>query len=183
MKRSVSRIILIAIILFLSKSVVWAQVTVESYKADKFIPPSPNAASLGNFGNYAQGTYNGIPSITVPLYSTKVAGQSLDFTISYDASGVKPLQDASAAGLGWALAYGGGVITRQVRGLDDFKPSVGYLGSEALPDGFTWSGKYRTSITSANNLGWYFDNIRVNYYDAEPDIFTFSMGLTVAGLF
>ncbi len=176
MSRSVVRIILVAFVLFISRSVLWAQTNVEQYKSDKIIPPSPNAASLGNYGNYAQGTYNGIPSIMVPLYSTKAAGLSLDFTLSYDASGIKPLQDASAVGLGWALSYGGGVITRQVRGIDDFKPTVGYLGSGALPDATIWGGKYRQDITSANNLGWYFDNIRINYYDAEPDIFTFSMG-------
>ena len=176
MSRSVVCILLIAFISFFSASVIRAQSTAEQYKPDKFIPPSPNAASLGSFGNYAQGTYNGIPSITVPFYSTKIAGLSFDFTLSYDASGNKPIQDASAAGLGWALSYGGGVITRQVRGIDDFKPTIGYLGSGNFPDRFKYDGKYRSSIPSANNDGWYFDNIRTNYYDAEPDIFSFSMG-------
>src|SRR4051812_33064506 len=96
-----------------------AQAQNNSFELSKIVPPSPTAASLGVFGNNSKGTYNGVPEISIPIFQTDAAGQSINISLSYDASGVRPTQDASWVGLGWSLAYGGGVITRTVRGQDD----------------------------------------------------------------
>jgi len=89
---------------------------------------SPNAASLGKFGELPVGYYTGIPSINVPLYEINTGGIKVPITLDYHAGGVKVEDIASWVGIGWAL-NAGGVITRQVRGVPDDSGPNGYLVS------------------------------------------------------
>jgi len=54
-----------------------------------FIPPSPNAASLGKFGDIPVGLYPGIPNISIPLYSLTLGSYSLPISLGYHSSGMK----------------------------------------------------------------------------------------------
>lgn len=135
------------------------------------IPPSPNAGSLGQYVDVPVSNYTGVPNISIPLYNIKSGKIDLPITLSYHASGIKVAQEASLVGLGWAL-NAGGVITRQVRGLDDFLPD-GYLNTTLppatennLPD---WS--------DTNLLYDYVDdynNIKSGVKDGEPDLFYYN---------
>ncbi|HEX8014408.1 MAG TPA: hypothetical protein VF465_04180, partial [Flavobacterium sp.] len=136
-------------------------------------PPSPNAASLGQYADVPVSNYTGIPSISIPLYTIKSGEIELPITLNYHASGIKVAQEASWVGLGWSLDAGG-VITRQIRGGDDFKAS-GYIqtrnllppNSENLPP---W-----TSDNSQNILiKEYYDLVRLGEIDAEPDLFYYN---------
>lgn len=84
----------------------------------KVIPPSPNVASLGKFGDIPVGLYTGIPNISIPLYEIKNGNLSLPISLSYHAGGVKVEEVPSAVGLGWSL-NAGGIVGRSVRGLPD----------------------------------------------------------------
>src|SRR3989339_657329 len=84
------------------------------------IPASPNVAELGKYGAWPVDYYHGLPQINIPLYDLKVGDLSLPISLSYHASGIKVDEEASWVGLGWSL-NAGGVITRQIKGADDFK--------------------------------------------------------------
>jgi hypothetical protein len=151
-----------------------------SFELSKIIPPSPNSASLGNFGNNSKGSYNGLPQILIPLLNATVANQIINISLSYDASGTKTTQDASWVGLGWSLSHGGGAITRTVRGMDDLYTG-GYHFISGLPDR-KYDGRYEAEINGSTDYVnhpedyEYFMNIRNGFYDPEPDVFTYSFG-------
>lgn len=84
-----------------------------------YIPPSPNAASLGQYGQVPVSEYSGIPEIKIPLDSIDVNGFTLPLSLSYHAGGFRRSDEASWTGLGWSLQTGG-VITRSKRHKDDF---------------------------------------------------------------
>lgn len=84
----------------------------------KVIPPSPNVASLGKYGEIPVSLYTGVPNISIPLYDIKDGSLGLPITLSYHAGGIKVEEIASSSGLGWTL-NAGGVIGRTVRGLPD----------------------------------------------------------------
>ena len=100
------------------------------------MPPSPNAAALGQYADIPVSKYTGVPNIGIPLYTIKSGEIELPISLSYHASGIKVAQEASWVGLGWSL-NAGGVITKQVRGLDDFESQPGldgYPESGDLPE-------------------------------------------------
>ena len=134
------------------------------------IPPSPTAASLAKFSEIPIGHYTGTAAISIPIYTVVDGELSLPVNLSYNTSGIKVNEDASWVGLGWTL-NAGGVITRVVRGLDDFS-GVGYPRSPELP------------VATANNL---IDINQANYQqlqnlsllnneDPEPDLFYYNFG-------
>jgi YD repeat-containing protein len=143
------------------------------FELSKIIPPSPNASSLGNFGNNSKGTYNGLPEISIPLLQTSAGNQNISLALSYDASGTRTGQDASWVGLGWSFLNGGGVITRTVRGKDDLW-SGGYHFTQALPTQTQIEAFYTSPIITDYNLYIYIMSIGSGIIDVEPDIFTYS---------
>jgi YD repeat-containing protein len=146
-----------------------------SFELSKIIPESPNAASLGTFGNNSKGSYTGAPEISIPLLQTNVAKQNINIQLSYDASGTRTAQDASWAGLGWSLSYGGGVITRTVRGLDDLYTG-GYHVDGALP-GNQYNQLFASQFQATHPADYnFFQSARNLFDDTEPDLFTFSFG-------
>lgn len=134
----------------------------QPYDPSRVIPPSPTAASLGIYGTYNVGYYTGRPDINIPLYEIKTSNHSLPVILSYDASGVRASQQASWVGLSWSLSAGG-VITRTVRGLDDFGGN-GYYIAPPLP----------TTITLETKS--YFDQISAGTMDGEADVFSYNVG-------
>lgn len=136
--------------------------TPDGYNPAKVIPPSPTAASLGNYGNYNVGYYTGRPDISIPLYEIKTNSHSIPIVLQYDASGVRASQQASWVGLSWSL-QANGAITRTVRGLDDFTGN-GHYFAPAIPAGVTLADKP------------YFDQVSAGTMDAETDIFSYNFG-------
>ena len=85
---------------------------------NQVIPPSPNASSLGKYGEIPVGNYTGTPQIGMPIGEAKGKSLSVPISLSYHASGIKVDDIASQVGLGWSL-NAGGVITRTIKGLPD----------------------------------------------------------------
>jgi YD repeat-containing protein len=96
------------------------------------IPPSPNAASLGKYGDIPVSNYTGVPNISIPLFDIKEGDIHVPISLNYHASGIRVEEEASWMGLGWSLDAGG-VVTKSVVGLDD-EFGMGYLNSEAMPE-------------------------------------------------
>ena len=135
----------------------------QEVKLPKIIPPSPDAASLGKYGDIKVGTYTGVPNISIPIYNIQIRDVSLPITLQYHASGLRVEEEASWVGLGWTLSSGG-AITRTVRGLDDLLngSSKGYVYSPIVA---SRSGHTRE----------YLNDACLKKIDSEPDIFYFNI--------
>ncbi len=133
----------------------------------KFLPTSPNAASLGKFGEIPVGYYTGIPEITIPFYTIVEGKLQVPISLDYHAGGIKVEEMASCVGLGWSLRSGG-VISRSQRGLED----------EMLGYGFKYAydsaRKYYNHEMDAVRKEAYRLNILRGIIDSESDIFYFN---------
>lgn len=174
---------------------------INSQALPQLAPPAPNAAALAQYADIPVSKYTGVPNTSIPLYTIKSSDFELPITLSYHASGIKASQEASSAGLGWVL-NAGGVITRQIRGLDDFLTAgekKGFLTSAPLPAFGTCYGIYgcgglynpptshispfiRSSCGSAISVGGniYIESVDVcstDYIgDTESDLYSFNFG-------
>ena len=148
---------------------------------------SPNAASLGKYGDLPVSLYTGSPVISIPLHSMNEGGVPLDIVLNYDASGVRVNDVPGWVGQNWSLSCGG-VITRTVKGTcpDEMDWKNSNVSNPTTP-GYYY--KYNTLNTSnwstESNLKQIVENSLnsssfQNYeQDLEPDIFTFNfMGMT-----
>src|SRR5882672_1868816 len=88
---------------------------------------SPNAASLGKYGDIPVGYHTGVPSVGIPIYTVNSGGLTTDISLSYHASGLKVAEVAGWVGAGWSL-NAGGMITRSIIGAADDKGYRNYQG-------------------------------------------------------
>lgn len=92
-------------------------------------PTTPEAASLGRFGNVPINASTGQMSFTVPIHDIAVDGNSWPVSLQYNYGGFILEEKPSLSGWGWDLnAYGS--VTRVVRGLPDGHPN-GYYGEHS----------------------------------------------------
>ena len=68
--------------------------------------PTPNAASLGHYGDIPVSYYTGNPGISIPLYEITVKGVTLPVKLNYDASGVQMNVLPSWTGYNWIQKQG-----------------------------------------------------------------------------
>lgn len=132
----------------------------------KTIPPSPEAASLGKYGEIPVSNYTGIPNISVPLHTAQSGDISLPISLNYHAGGIKVEETASWVGLGWSL-NAGGVVTRTVRGLAD-----------ELGDQFGY-GNYKENLAALGGMSEgdkvdLFSAVENGFTDLEPDLYSFN---------
>jgi hypothetical protein len=132
------------------------------------IPISPNAASLGKYGETPVSYYTGIPNISVPIFQIKSGSLGLPISLSYHAGGVKVEEIASWVGLGWSL-NAGGTITRQLRGLPD-EGNGGYLQY------YSQLSQYLNQTMSLDDQATYFRQVEAGTRDTQQDIFFFNLG-------
>ncbi|MDR2651092.1 MAG: hypothetical protein LBC68_02080, partial [Prevotellaceae bacterium] len=146
---------------------------------------SPNAASLGKYGDIPVSLYTGTPMIRIPLHSMNERGVQLDINLNYDASGVRVASVPGWVGQNWSLSCGG-IITRTVKGTTCDEMDWSNTNTNGTTQGYYY--KYNTLNTSnwsnASNLKQIVENTwspsLQNYFaDLEPDVFTFNfMGMT-----
>jgi len=130
--------------------------------------PSPGAASLGKFTDIPVSLYTGLPTISLPLWQLKRGDLTVDVALNYHGGGIKVDEVASWVGFGWSLEAGGR-ITRASRGLpDDIARFKQYNRLEI--DRFV-HGKM-----SRDERRIFLLRVSKGEYDAEPDLFTFSVG-------
>jgi len=160
---------------------------------------TPNAASLGTYGQVPVNYFNGLAQTSIPLTTFKVNGYELPITLSYYAGGNKPDSHPGWVGLGWNL-FAGGSINRIVNGIKDetTMDEVDYL----YPAQLNWSNfpGYYYRMDSLNRADWSSRNYlkylllervtngillkkRVYVLDTEPDEFQVSVGDISASFF
>lgn len=128
-------------------------------ETDKFspknIPPSPVAASLGNYGNIPVGMSTGSPNVNLEIYTLKENGISIPVSLSYSSNGVRVDATSKQLGIDWDLIVGG-VISRQVNSDDDFKVA--------------WSSPDESRLCIPSDLS----SIALNARPPQKDIFSYS---------
>lgn len=144
------------------------------------LPKSPNAASLGRFGEVPVSLYTGVPSIEVPLYTLRSRTLAVPVRLQYHGGGVRLDDVAPWVGMGWAL-QAGGTITHTVRGLDDLDRG-GYLLANCGPGTLpvptvpipTNCGRLRDS--QVPDYYSYIERVYAGQLDTQPDLFSFNFG-------
>ena len=113
---------------------------------------TPNAASLGTYGQVPVNYFNGLAQTSIPLTTFKVNGYELPITLSYYAGGNKPDSHPGWVGLGWNL-FAGGSINRIVNGIKDetTRSEVNY--------------RFPTQLYWTNNPGYYYRMDSLNRAD------------------
>ncbi|CAH0994244.1 hypothetical protein EMA8858_00353 [Emticicia aquatica] len=155
-------------------------VSTSNLTVPKLIPPAPNAASLGSFGDINVNPNSGQLSPAIPIYEIKLNDFSYPIALTYSSNGLKMSDVPGWVGMGWSLnAFG--VINRQMRGIPD-EQKYGYNGinaTGAVIKDFS-NGIYTTfeglSKEAFAKKCYEFD------FDSEPDLFTFNAG-SVGGKF
>jgi YD repeat-containing protein len=134
-----------------------------SQSPPRIIPPSPNAASLGRYGEYPVSLNNGLTNISIPIYEIKSRKLTVPISISYHQAGVKAYDVSSSVGLGWSL-NAGGAITRVINGMPDEQP-YGFLNEPIpLPDD---PGEHFTCFIA---------NMVNQSRDGQADVFYYNLG-------
>lgn len=142
--------------------------------------PSPNAASLGQYGEVPVSLFTGTPQVDIPLYTIKTDFVNFPITLSYHAGGFRPDVHPSWTGLGWSL-NAGGAITRTVQHLpDEYEYVPGGTGLNYTGMGYYYSRPILAASNWNTPAGNYVDAGIVK--DRAPDIFSFNF-LGMSGKF
>ncbi|WP_133242748.1 hypothetical protein [Pontibacter virosus] len=146
--------------------------------------PSPNAASLGTYGEVPVSLFTGVPNIQIPLTELKDAGVSMPLSLSYHVASVRPNTRAGWVGLGWNLNVGG-VITRTIRGYADEQkyrsqtnaPGIGFFDQYAWLNQDDWDQPHRLEAyykAFSEFQGRESEYYKGPTYDIMADVFSFN---------
>lgn len=140
---------------------------------------SPNASSLGRYGDVPVSLYTGTPEIGIPIQIINEGDITLDINLQYDASGVRINSVPGWVGQNWSL-NAGGIITRTMRGrsVDEFDITRGLTASELGSNPCStlnwpnagcetiWNQGYKNNLRYLNTSDWSsthdMDSIRVS---------------------
>ncbi len=92
--------------------------TTEAQFKEPVTIPTPNTASLAQYGIVPMSLHTGKANISIPLFDMTARGVKLDAAFLYDTSGILVNALPSWTGHSWTLSVGG-VITRAVKGYPD----------------------------------------------------------------
>lgn len=128
-------------------------------KTPIIVPPPPNSASLGLYGQVPLNQFTGNGIINIPLHTITSGNLELPISLSYSSDGVKVDQYESNVGMGWVL-NAGGVIIRQVFDYQD-----NYNGRLQMPNAAYDSSEMAAFLEQA------FNSAEV---DTQPDIYSYN---------
>lgn len=124
---------------------------------------SPNASSIGKYGDIPVSYHTGVPQISIPIHQVTDGPLSLPISINYHAGGLKVEEQDSWVGAGWSL-QAGGVITRTVKSKPDEKQSqsgqlFGHFSNYGIASFYqSWVAAGHSAVQA----------------DLEPDLFSFN---------
>ena len=148
-------------------------------------PVSPEAASLGKYGDLPVNLASGRIDYSIPIYTIKEAGFELPVYLSYNHSGLLAEEDPGLVGLGWTL-HAGGMIVRQLRGKPD-EGSLGYVAGNIGKDYVVPFIEHGFSNMSAEareaHLNNFFRKASSNVMDSQPDKFVINAGTLSANFY
>ncbi len=125
-------------------------------------PQAPSVSNFNQFVDIPVDLANGIPDISIPIYTIETNGLELPISINYHPDGIKVTERADWVGLKWYLNTGG-EINR------DFK----HVPDEATQGFLKTGNSLNFNGGTANQANM--QNIMGGYVDSEADIFTFSI--------
>ncbi len=158
---------LCVLLLILISSITYGQ------ELPQIIPVSPEAASLGKYGEIPINLATGKINYTVPLYTIDVGGFKWPISLSYNYNGLVVGQDAPMTGLGWDL-LATGRITRQVRGIPDERGgSANYKKNTVVPY-MEWD--YTVSDYPETDLYNLYRNVSNKIFDGQNDKYLVNAG-------
>ena len=100
--------------------------TINAQQSTDFIPRSPEASMLRQYGNGHNVNAMGLASIDIPLHEISIDGLTIPISINYVSDGIRVNdRDISPVGLKWVLNYGG-MVSRSIVGLPDDSPQKGW---------------------------------------------------------
>jgi len=134
---------------------------------------SPNAASLGKFGNIPVSYQTGIPSITIPLYNIVVGKINIPISLDYHSGGIRVDEISSSVGTGWAL-NGIGLVSRNMVGLPD-ENNGGYLSAPSLDSLYNYYEGSMYGPAKDMSYAQYIYDVRDGIKDTQPDIFSYNL--------
>lgn len=139
----------------------------KSFSLPNIIMPSPDAYSLGKFGEFPVNKYTGTVNTNLPIYTIDIEGFSLPISLDYHPGGMRVEELPSWVGQGWAL-NAGGLITKTVIGLSDQMSNAGYLKNNYI--------NLYNIITSPYEIQKaIFNSINQNALDLEPDKYYYNL--------
>ncbi len=137
------------------------------------VSPSPEAAGFTKYGNIPVSNYTGVPNISIPIFDVAIRDINFSMTLSYHSYGIQVEEEAGWTGLGWNLNVGG-VITREIRGLDDLRTIRN--GSNIPFASFSYQGyPFDPEIPQTTPVAkQYITDVCRKGIDPEPDIFYYN---------
>ena len=140
-----------------------------------YVLPSPNASSLGTFGEVPVSYYTGLPQISEELYTITGKRLKMPMTLDYHAQGIRPDLHPGWVGSGWNLTIGGAITRIPRHGLDEYNNQqfggLGYYFQYGYLNNASWS--------ATSTLQKYPINDPTTEPDEEADEFDFNfMGYT-----
>ena len=136
--------------------------------------PTPNAASLGRYGDIPMSYYTGSAGISVPLYTFSVKGVELPLSLNYDSSGLLINSLPSWTGMNWSL-QAGGVIIRQKHGYYDEQTFPQQAHASSFRRYFdNYSNLPNLVSPSTDNYQKLRNGIYSGIKDFAPDVFIFN---------
>jgi len=129
------------------------------------VPETPNASTFTKYGGTTLNLSKGQPNISIPIYNLVVDGVSLPISISYDASGIRTDELATAVGLKWRLNAGGGVF----RSINNEADENGWLSTNWSSRDNQWYLNNPISLYTTQNY------LKNSLIDHSPDNFSYSI--------
>lgn len=129
------------------------------------IPPSPEAASLGKYGDAPVSLFTGTVSTSVPIYEIKYKDLSIPISLNYTTGGFKHDEKSGNIGLGWTL-NAGAVISRAALGRPD--NCTNYYGNQS---------RLNTLFGSTDEVFRQNEYLEISkgLFETEPDAFNFNI--------
>jgi hypothetical protein len=126
---------------------------------------SPDAATLGSFGDFDVSAYTGMPNISVPVFSLQEGDIPVNCELRYLSGGVKPSAHPGWVGQNWTLSVGG-IVTRKVNGgVDEVANSLASLpGQSALLNQYAYLYNY-SLLNNPSYTPWYGNSFIQYYYE------------------
>jgi hypothetical protein len=132
------------------------------------IPPSGQTQQFEKYGNFPPGAYNGIPEISIPLYTITDGDLTVPITLNYYADGFKPSSPSGIVGMNWTLMTGGKISRTIVDMPDDItSPPPNFYTSAQLENMALYT---RDTVLDY----WRPGDGGLDTKDTEPDIFSYN---------
>jgi len=130
------------------------------------VDPTPEAQSMGKYGDIKVSNYTGTVNVPIPIYSFNSQKLGMDINLVYTTGGVKVSEESSWVGQGWTL-QAGGVITRTVIGKPD---SEGHYYSKAAE-----IDTYRNPLPGVNpDQEWFYKQVADGDIETQTDMYHYN---------